>query len=744
MSRHRYFLAICSLFLSFFAVNLYAAEDLVCSSLEVKDFLERHQLKSLDIETRKSRKWATNYFKILLDPVRNIQPDRKKKFKATLKASFDNGVTCQFKARIRIHGDWKDHVKGAPALITSLDVKLESGNIDSVVGFKLLLPHTRKSDNEIFVVSLLDQLGFITPKTYYVPTVFNGVRYVYLFQEKARKELLESQLLREAPILEGDERFAWLDTDKHGVYDRLGLARIANENWISKGESSLLISQAALGLLNEAYLEYLTGARMNQTIASDETEYGVFLNPDILANNNAYARRKNNEYIALMIALNATHALAPHNRKFYYDPVYRYLLPIYYDGDANVLGNEISKSTKSFLPSDISGARSALQSLRKIDSKVLLQQYENRGAKIQLVDLERVLGEIAARLENIIESNGIPRNVQNKPYFSTLDEPGKIIAFSGERPLEIVACNFAMSNCDEEVLSLVDYAKLLNGRYVNHQQLEYLYVGTSKTGYLRGRETHQTDQHKTNVSALDGEVKLTLYGSMQASIDRENRVLYLTQKKSSDRALISGGILTDWKIELVGINDANYPGGQRFDENLLTGCLTLQDLALNDVSISTTSTHCEDAINLVRAKGHVSSIRIINSQSDALDADFSDLEFSAIDITNAGNDCFDFSAGTYVVETSNLSQCSDKAISVGEGSTTKFNKVVVRSAEIGIAVKDSSISEIDSAEFYDVTYCLVANRKKQEFWGSEIKVRSHNCADNRIVQEPGSLIEVRG
>ena len=139
------------------------------------------------------RKWAANYFKIKLDPAKNIHPDRKKKFFASIKAVFKNGLVCVFKAKIRIHGDWKDHLEG-PALISSLDVKLLNGNIDSVVSFKLLLPNTRNGDNELFVTTLLDELGFITPKTSYVPTIFNGVKYTYLFQEKVRKEMIDPKL----------------------------------------------------------------------------------------------------------------------------------------------------------------------------------------------------------------------------------------------------------------------------------------------------------------------------------------------------------------------------------------------------------------------------------------------------------------------------------------------------------------------------------------------------------------------
>ena len=55
-----------------------------------------------------------------------------------------------------------------------MDVVLENGNINSIVGFKLFLPDTRENDNEIIATTLLSNLGFLSPKTFYVPVKMNG------------------------------------------------------------------------------------------------------------------------------------------------------------------------------------------------------------------------------------------------------------------------------------------------------------------------------------------------------------------------------------------------------------------------------------------------------------------------------------------------------------------------------------------------------------------------------------------
>ena len=52
-----------------------------------------------------------------------------------------------------------------------------------------------------------------------------------LMQEKAEKELLEYNLRREGPILEGDERFMYL-SGRNGTL--IQLARQTNAKWATK------------------------------------------------------------------------------------------------------------------------------------------------------------------------------------------------------------------------------------------------------------------------------------------------------------------------------------------------------------------------------------------------------------------------------------------------------------------------------------------------------------------------------
>ena len=107
----------------------------------------------------------------------------------------------------------------------------------------------------------------------------------------------------------------------------------------------------------------------------------------------------------------------------------------------------------------------------------------------------------------------------------------------------------------------------------------------------------------------------------------------------------------------------------------------------------------------------------------------------------AGNDCIDLSSGKYKIFNSILSECQDKAISVGEGSEVYLSKINVFNANTGIAVKDSSIANIQNSTFKDVDVCFSSYNKKQEFWGGRLQVDNHNCKNDKIYQQNNSVVE---
>jgi hypothetical protein len=298
-----------------------------------------------------------------------------------------------------------------------------------------------------------------------------------------------------------------------------------------------------------------------------------------------------------------------------------------------------------------------------------------------------------------------------------------------------------MSVCEHEQFNIDDYAKILNGRYTGPTGKHYLFVGISKDVYLNGGAALATQRSISATVPLADNAVLTTYGTMKSEVDHVNKVLYLFQENSGDRALISGGSIIGWRVVLTGKKEKDYSEGQRFDEHLLTGCITFLDTILEDIVINADSASCEDAINLVRVSGNINSITIKDAMSDGLDVDFSSLGIENLDVTGAGNDCVDLSSGSYNIGNLRLSDCNDKAISVGEASRAAFTNIHIENANLGVAVKDSSSADIHFAQFVNVSSCLAVSKKKQEFWGGKIRISEYECPSEQNYQELGSLIE---
>ena len=107
--------------------------------------------------------------------------------------------------------------------------------------------------------------------------------------------------------------------------------------------------------------------------------------------------------------------------------------------------------------------------------------------------------------------------------------------------------------------------------------------------------------------------------------------------------------------------------------------------------------------------------------------DFSEVKIDSIKVDSSQNDCIDFSAGNYELNSLDLKNCGDKALSVGEKSFLTLNKIIAKNATIGIASKDSSIVKINDAYLKNLKTCVAAYNKKQEFNGGIIQMKNMNC-----------------
>ena len=98
-----------------------------------------------------------------------------------------------------------------------------------------------------------------------------------------------------------------------------------NEKWFTKGINNQKITLNAFQRLQESYLDHIEFYSKTKTIIyPNSNKNHIFTN-----------------YHLLIEAMNGSHALNLHNRKFYYNSFEDLFEPIYYDGMANIFKEKL-------------------------------------------------------------------------------------------------------------------------------------------------------------------------------------------------------------------------------------------------------------------------------------------------------------------------------------------------------------------------------------------------------------------
>ena len=723
-------------------INKFADEiNPFCNGLSYFDNnkLRYFDLTQIEIDIFNDLGWNTNVFRIISSEDKVIKPEYKNKFNGLMNIHVENddknlNISCSFDIEIRISGDWTDHVNRKNGM-TSLDVKLLNGNIDGITKFKLFAPRSRHYENEVFVTTLLEMIGFLSPRTSFVDVVmddFNGqqiFRDNMIFQEKFSKEMIEYYGFREGPLIETDESLRWetiIDNNFTEPDRRYFMpAKVLNKYWSRKSESNQIITLEALELYNKAIFS------SNQPWTQ--------LNYDYLGSNTNMIYK----FDAALIALDSNHAITNHQRKFYFNKIENQFYPIYYDGDTKFLWESGDYSIRGDYENFSSlgiGAKELLDELN-LDEELLRQSLEQKGILFTSEEVKYFTNKFKSFLKNISKD---PRsNMQSgMNYFSdsnllkTLKLPERKVevAFIDIDNAIYEICNYDLTNCKiyEFDISAADIFSL-----ASKNDSDSLFVfGKSKKSFLI--ESKSSD----NFINLTSEVKLVTYSEVLYEIDTKKNTLDIELLTSRSKVKIIGpGELMNWKIKVS--SNALESEIIRNDKNLLTGCLTFYNIEFTNVKIEATNQVCEDAVNLINAKGSIDSIEISNSVSDGLDIDFSNVYVGNITIKSSSNDCLDLSGGQYVIGNINLKGCNDKGVSIGETSHVQIQNINIEETYIGIAVKDSSLLEVGDANIDTSNYCFAAYRKKQEFGPSYLSIGKYNCNLIKDVYiQKGSVINV--
>jgi len=706
-------------------------------------------VKKIDIKIDEYKKWQVNNIRILTNNSYLIPDKFKKKFNSTVIIEYQNGLFCKIRARIRTHGDLKDHIIYKDGKVfQSLDVDLKDGHINNITKFKLFLSKTRGVDeDEIFMTELLREFDFISPRSQLVTVNVNGIKNKMIFQEKSSKELLEFHQRREGPILEGDEKYMMKFSSKVKNYTetnwpeimrvselgtKIQLAKVTNSKWAVKNDIFKKSAFIALDKLNFAYLVYINSFQ-------DENNKYSFLDYNLDNNILSQGAKRNlhklNVFNNLILAANGNHALYVHNRKFYWNSEENYFEPIYYDGEFNL------KKIPKKLNFPISGNyEESLKELRllilQLDLKKFQKNLKSKNLLYRQNKIKSKLKKILANIEEIekllnqkdkdeIKYNN--ESYQNKKLekkyldsFKVQNIKAKFIQYEIAKDVFKI-CNSDISKCERVFdINLNDQRKLLESELrLNKDNLEYLKLKDDYSN--KYQRIILNDENFDNVTFYHNK-------GISYNYDVENKIFEISQKNLSGRSFFLRGKINSVKIIYNGkFEYFNNKIEKRIDLNNLTGCLSFIKTNFIKTSISSFNATCEDGINIIKSSGKLKQITSNNSLYDAIDVDFSKLYIEEVEVKNALNDCLDFSFGDYDVSNSKLNLCGDKAISVGEKSHANFNYIELQNAKIGVASKDSSSVYIESSKISKVENCFASYRKKQEFDGGLIKVKFSKC-----------------
>tara|TARA_Y100000590_G_scaffold296962_1_gene334616 strand:- start:5636 stop:7996 length:2361 start_codon:yes stop_codon:yes gene_type:complete len=737
--------------------------------------IDNLKIKKIEIDTNDYRKWTINSIRIITNKYRFTPQKFKRRFKGKILVTYENNIQCNFKGRIRHSGDAKDHISlHGNSIIQSLDIHLEEGHIKGITKFKLYKPDTRGNlQDEILQTEILRNLDYLAPRTIKVSARINQTHSDMLFQEKAAKELLEFNNRREGPILEGDQKFFFklvenipdnqLSNWSVGMPElrsksiKTMLAKQSNPTIIFKSENHKIMSYKALSNLNLIYLYY------SNKFQDQKNNFNFFdydLDNNLLGFFNSKNILKLDIYNLLLQATNSQHGLSVSNRKFYWNSIENYFEPINYDSNPGI-NRQLPTTTTTVARLPISKefykAFDALEkklnnlNLNKIHKNIILS-----GINLTKNDLNKKINKILFNLDELkknylslsnelVEHNKF-RSINNDiilaRFNNTLNEidPSVFLVKFDQDSGQFQRCKIYLKNCENYSFSKENILNLLEGEFsLDAKMYQYLGNNLDFKSIINHKKYNQVKFKKATIFYDDG---------IELNNNLDKNILNIYQKKPGARIYIINGILENLTINFDGYKTVengeetklkvfpNYP----IDINGLTGCLSLINLKVKNVSIDTNRSSCEDAINFINVEGSFDKINIKNSFSDGLDVDFSKIEIKNVEVFSSGNDCVDFSFGNYKLNKLNLENCGDKGLSVGEKSFLTLDKINVNKANTGIAIKDSSDATIKNINIKNTLKCISVYRKKQEFSGAIVNLKFVNCHDAEIENQAGSFI----
>ena len=705
------------LFTAFFFINVKSfANEINCSDYSLTKNKEI-KIKYIELIPNKYRDFKLTQLKNLVsledDLGKNLHISKQKKFKTLIKIFFTNKENCTLKAKIRVHGDGRDHYEFENGdVISSLDVTIENGNLYNSVKFKLFLPKAEGGNSEIFNSVLFRELGFIAPETRYIAVKIGDKKFKYLFQEALAKEMLEKNNRKEGPIIEADEE------------NTFGLMRIENKKWASM---NIKKSSKILGDINYEMMAIKNNYYLN---GQKELYTNSLINYKFLSNDIKDQYKKLSSFVLLGLVTGSEHMFSFNDMRFYYDTIYGVYYPIYYDAEPSLDYDKLvlPKNISNYFDLDKDELRKKISNINITDLNNKLNEF---GLKERKNQTEERLNLIKKNLDKITIKNKISIHPQSYE-FENLEKYFKnknLFFVYKDFKEDFILCKFVKNNCVVKNYTLEEKLSFLRQRYKQNYKLldkpQYTYFGKIKD---KSENFAFRGIYKWKKKILNKGVQIFSLNT-ETKINFQKKIIDVNFKDEKSRIVITGNdsIIENWTINLKNENNFDEKNNLIHHETNLTGCLTFIDTKVNNINIYSKNLYCEDSVNFIRTFGKIENIEIYDSLSDGLDIDFSKININNLKILNSKNDCADFSYGIYTINKAEVKNCGDKGLSVGENSKVKVNIFDSSHSNFGVVSKDSSKTIIADAQISNVKFCLGAYNKKQEFNGAFLDIKKVDC-----------------
>ncbi len=694
--------------------------------------IDLKNLTKIDVNINRKDKWNRNLIKASLSKNNGgkiINERYKKRYKSKLHFYTKNKIKCILKAKVRINGDWKDHIDLSEPnnYMVSLDVKITEGNFNGIRDFKLFIPSTKGGDKQIIYLNILKHLGFISPQSFKTNISINSRNDgVYNFVEKPSKELIEKNNLNEGPLLIVDERSIWDEVWKNQRNNSsLYLFKVKNRNWSDKNIITQKITLDALNILNSIYLN----------LHSYQLDYQPFIGQKINTLNYNLDGKLNYDYSEvykfdlISTAFDARYALIPNNRKFYFNSINNKFYPIPWDTMPNF---DIEKySFSSSLNLDF--IDEVIEIIKSININNLLKDINESNVKLSREELSKIINNSIINLKiNIFQKDNdeLQRKLEKVYFPQTLKNFSKYFSNSKVFIPEHLEEKFVFSDFKNGKLFLYRCENNILENCKNLQipdNIFFSYIFDNELIYINDLDVYFNQEIeklvRTNLNSKDmfsGKILSTF--NVEFDHDETNREINIYVPKHS-YVVFNKVKIDDYRINLYSGDNENH-NNYFIDAK---GCLNIYDSIISKTKINIFGSHCEDALNIVNTNGDIDTLNILNSFSDGVDFDFSQIKVKNLSVINAGNDCVDFSFGNYFIENIIVENCNDKGISIGEKSSFFSKEINAKNTNITLAAKDASNVNIDYLASIDTNFCLAAYVKKNEFYGSLINIKKKIC-----------------